>query len=115
MPLRRATQEERAVRAVSALRKRDVRGLTTKLFWEIDAIGLALLIAIFASILVPFTMAGDSLHISEEWSTARILVPVLIGAVILLPLWVVWEQRAKTPLISATVSICTCHSELFIY
>lgn len=104
LPLRRARQREQEIDAARPSRKRSFRCLLIRMFWEIDVIGLVLVIAVFILILVPFTIAGASQHMSEEWGTAKILVPVLIGTVILLPLWIVWEGKTKTPFISATVS-----------
>lgn len=39
------------------------RGLAVGLFWQLDVVGINLLIAVFALILVPFTIAGG---VSEE-------------------------------------------------
>jgi SIT family siderophore-iron:H+ symporter-like MFS transporter len=43
-------------------------GLAKELFWQLDVIGLILLIAVFALILVPMTLAGG---VSASWSKAH--------------------------------------------
>jgi SIT family siderophore-iron:H+ symporter-like MFS transporter len=44
-------------------------GLAKELFWQLDVIGIILMIAVFALILVPLTLAGG---VSTTWRTAHI-------------------------------------------
>lgn len=59
-------------------------------FWQIDAVGLLIIAAIFAFILVPLTLAGGN---GSQWSTPNIIVPLVIGVVICIPAFVVWELK----------------------
>lgn len=65
-------------------------------FWKVDAIGLFFLAATLALILIPFTLAGGT---KSLWATAHVITPLVIGVVVALPLFVVWELRfARHPL-----------------
>jgi MFS transporter, SIT family, siderophore-iron:H+ symporter len=46
------------------------RGLAVELFWQLDVVGIILLNAVFALILVPFTLAGG---VSQQWRTAHVM------------------------------------------
>lgn len=59
-------------------------------FWKLDIIGLVLLVAIFGLILIPFTLAGG---ISNKWKTAKIIVPEVLGWVVAIPLFTLWEWK----------------------
>lgn len=59
-------------------------------FWQIDLIGLLIIAAIFSFILVPLTLAGGN---GSQWSTPNIIVPLVIGVVICIPAFVVWEMK----------------------
>jgi SIT family siderophore-iron:H+ symporter-like MFS transporter len=69
--------------------------LTVELFWALDVIGIILLIAVFALILVPLTLAGGA---TEKWKTAHIIAPLVIG-ILCVPVFIVWEMKAKHPLV----------------
>lgn len=71
------------------------RRLATELFWQLDIIGLILLIAVFGLILAPFTLAGGQ---ASKWQTAHIIVPVVIG-ILCVPLWIIWESRTPYPIV----------------
>ncbi|CCE61690.1 hypothetical protein TPHA_0B00180 [Tetrapisispora phaffii CBS 4417] len=58
--------------------------------WKLDFIGLVLLVAVFALILVPFTTSGG-LH--REWNSANFIVPEVVGWVVALPIFSVWEWK----------------------
>ncbi|OJJ07134.1 hypothetical protein ASPVEDRAFT_141647 [Aspergillus versicolor CBS 583.65] len=66
-----------------------------EIFWRMDLVGIVLLIAVFALILVPFTLAGGY---AEQWKQAKIIAPLVIG-VFCIPVWVWWEQTCKHPMI----------------
>ncbi|KAE8330077.1 major facilitator superfamily domain-containing protein [Aspergillus sergii] len=67
-----------------------------ELFWYLDVVGILLLIAFLALILVPFTIAGST---AEQWKTAKILAPLIIG-LFCLPLFVIWERSyARYPMV----------------
>lgn len=71
------------------------RQLAVALFWHLDVIGILLMIAIFACILVPFTLAGG---VKTTWGTAKVIAPLVIG-VLLIPVWVFWEKNCKFPML----------------
>lgn len=76
------------------------RKLVAALFWQLDVIGIILLILVFGLILVPFATAkGDA----EIWKSAKILVPLVLG-VVCIPVWITWEKRAPHPMIPFHVS-----------
>ncbi|RYP72749.1 hypothetical protein DL769_004365 [Monosporascus sp. CRB-8-3] len=62
---------------------------------EIDLVGMLLLGAMLTLILLPLTLAGG---VSQSWKSARIIVMLVIGVVVCIPAFVVWETRfAKYP------------------
>ncbi|CAK7204314.1 ferrioxamine B transporter [Sporothrix eucalyptigena] len=65
------------------------------LFWRLDVIGIILMIAVFALILVPFTIAGG---IQSQWKEAHIIAPLVVG-IVCIPVFIVWEMRAPHPLV----------------
>ncbi|KAL1955479.1 hypothetical protein VTO42DRAFT_8505 [Malbranchea cinnamomea] len=71
------------------------RHLASAIFWQLDAIGVLLLVAVFALILVPFTIAGG---VQQQWRTAKIIVPLVIG-ILLIPVWILWEMKCKHPMV----------------
>ena len=71
------------------------RRLTIKLFWQLDVIGVILLIAIFGLILAPLTLAKGQ---ASQWQSGKIIAPIVIG-IICVPVWIVWESRAKHPIV----------------
>ncbi|CAI6332394.1 unnamed protein product [Periconia digitata] len=78
------------------------RRLAVGLFWQIDAIGLLLLIAATGLILTPLTLAGGQqavdVGLAASWSTGRILAPLIAG-VLCVPAFILWEQHAPHPLL----------------
>lgn len=71
------------------------RRLMVELFWQLDVIGIILLIAIFGLILAPFTLAGGQ---AAQWQTAHIIAPIVVG-IICVPIWIVWESRVEHPIV----------------
>jgi SIT family siderophore-iron:H+ symporter-like MFS transporter len=65
------------------------------LFWRLDVIGVILLIAVFALILVPMTIAGG---FEASWTAPQVLGPLIVG-VCTIPLFVFWQLRAPHPLV----------------
>ncbi|KAH6842701.1 major facilitator superfamily domain-containing protein [Chaetomium sp. MPI-CAGE-AT-0009] len=65
------------------------------LFWRLDVIGVILLIAVFALILVPMTIAGG---FEASWTAPQILGPLIVG-VCTIPIFVFWQLRAPHPLV----------------
>lgn len=63
------------------------------LFWKLDVIGVILIAAMFALILVPLTLAGG---ISSEWKKAKIIAPIVIGF-LCIPAFIVWEWKCPFP------------------
>lgn len=71
------------------------RQLAIELFWQLDVVGIILIIAVFALILVPLTLAGG---VKETWKTAKIIAPLVIG-VLVIPVFVYWEKKCKHPMV----------------
>ncbi|CAK7244658.1 MAG: ferrioxamine B transporter [Sporothrix thermara] len=74
------------------------RGIGTflvDLFWRLDVVGIILMIAVFALILVPFTLAGG---VHSQWQEAHIIAPLVVG-IVCIPVFVFWEMRAPHPLV----------------
>lgn len=66
-------------------------------FWNLDLIGLILVVLVFGLILVPFTLGGG---IKSEWKHAKIIVPEVLGWCVALPLFILWESKfARVPII----------------
>ncbi|KAK7530582.1 major facilitator superfamily domain-containing protein [Phyllosticta citribraziliensis] len=71
------------------------RGLVNALFWQLDTIGIVLMIAVFALLLVPLTLAGG---VSSKWQDGHIIAPLVVGFCCI-PGFVWWEMKAVHPLI----------------
>lgn len=69
--------------------------LAVALFWQLDVIGLILMIAVFALILTPFTLAGGE---TMRWKEAHVIAPLVVG-LFCIPLFVWWERRSRHPLV----------------
>lgn len=65
-----------------------------ELFWVLDVIGIILVIAVFALILVPINIAGG---FADTWKQAHIIAPLVVG-VVCIPVFVFWELKAPHPL-----------------
>lgn len=84
------------------------RQLATSIFWQLDVIGIILVIAVFALILVPFTLAGG---VQTQWGTAKVIAPLVIG-LLLVPVWIVWEMKCPHPMVPFHV-YASPHDPLF--
>ncbi|GAB1215575.1 hypothetical protein ATERTT37_004766 [Aspergillus terreus] len=80
---------------LSSLPKVGALQFANELFWYLDVVGVLLLIALLALILVPFTIAGAS---AEQWKTAKVIAPIVIG-LLLVPAWIFWERYSKHPMV----------------
>ncbi|GAA6003445.1 hypothetical protein JCM10207_000337 [Rhodosporidiobolus poonsookiae] len=70
-------------------------GLAKNLFWELDLVGIILIIAILSLLLLPFTLAGG---VRDTWASAHVIVMLVVGVVVCIPAFVLWEVRyAKVP------------------
>jgi SIT family siderophore-iron:H+ symporter-like MFS transporter len=69
--------------------------LLQALFWQLDVIGIILLICVFGLILVPFTIAGGEV---SKWGTAKVIAPLVIG-IICVPVWIIWEKKSPHPMV----------------
>jgi MFS transporter, SIT family, siderophore-iron:H+ symporter len=65
------------------------------LFWRLDVIGIILMIAVFALILVPMTIAGG---FKASWNAPHVLAPLIVG-VCTIPVFIIWQLRAPYPLV----------------
>ncbi|KAK4069416.1 hypothetical protein Trihar35433_5995 [Trichoderma harzianum] len=92
---RRARKQGLLVNYRSSFEQLGFKNLVVELFWLLDVIGILLLIAVFALILVPFTLAGG---IHSEWRTAHIIAPLVVG-VCCIPFFIWWELKAPHPLV----------------
>lgn len=79
----------------SSFQQLGARNFAAELFWLLDVIGVILMIAIFALILVPLTVAGG---FSNQWKSAHVIAPLVVGFVCI-PVFIVWELRAPHPLL----------------
>lgn len=61
-------------------------------FWVADLVGLFLLAASLALILLPLSLGGG---VAAKWKTASTITPLVIG-VLLLPAFAVWESKCET-------------------
>lgn len=75
--------------------QRGSRSFIVDLFWRLDVIGIILMIAVFALVLVPLTLAGG---VTSSWHKAHIIAPLVVGFVCI-PFFVVWEMKAPHPLV----------------
>ncbi|BFZ55337.1 hypothetical protein PYCC9005_002377 [Savitreella phatthalungensis] len=67
-----------------------------ELFWLLDVVGVILMIAVLACILVPLTLAGG---VSSTWQKGHIIAPLVVGFV-LIPVFVLWELKgARKPVV----------------
>ncbi|EHA26074.1 hypothetical protein ASPNIDRAFT_171904 [Aspergillus niger ATCC 1015] len=91
----RAKKDGTVDHIASSFRTLGVRRLAIELFWQLDVIGIILMIAFLAMILVPLTIAGG---LDSQWKKARIIVPLVLG-LCCIPAWVVWERACKHPMV----------------
>jgi SIT family siderophore-iron:H+ symporter-like MFS transporter len=80
---------------VSGFRTLGYKNFFVGLFWLLDVPGVILLIAVFALLLTPLTLAGGFV---ASWSSAHIIAPLVIGFVSI-PFFIYWELKAPHPLI----------------
>jgi SIT family siderophore-iron:H+ symporter-like MFS transporter len=92
---RRAKKAGHLVGYRSSFQQLGFNKLTLELFWLLDVVGVILLIAVFALLLVPLTIAGG---FESKWSDPQVVAPLVIGFVCI-PVFVVWELRAPHPLV----------------
>lgn len=69
--------------------------LAVALFWQLDVIGIVLLICVFGFILVPLTIAKGE---TNMWRTGKIIAPLVIG-ICCVPIWIIWERKAPHPML----------------
>lgn len=69
--------------------------LSVELFWQLDFVGMILIVAIFGCILVPLTLAGG---VSSTWRTAHIITPLVVG-ILVIPGFVYWEATCQHPMV----------------
>ncbi|KAK4175779.1 putative siderophore iron transporter 1 [Triangularia setosa] len=65
------------------------------IFWRLDVVGILLMIAVFALLLVPVTIAGG---FETSWTAPRVIAPLIVG-VITIPIFIVWQLYAPQPLV----------------
>lgn len=92
---RRARKNGVLDKYASPFQKLGGKRLLIELFWQLDVIGIILLIAVFALILVPLTLAGGT---TSKWGEAHIIAPLVVG-ILTVPVWVFWQMKAKHPLV----------------
>lgn len=62
-------------------------------FWTADVMGIILLAGALTMILLPFTLAGG---VHSEWKKAKNIAVLIVGFVVVLPLFLFWEFRFAT-------------------
>lgn len=80
---------------ISDYQRLGLLGLIKFLFFKLDVIGIFLLVAFFALILVPLTLAGG---LAREWKTAKIIAPLVVGF-LCIPVFIIWERFAPSPIV----------------
>ncbi|KAF4988719.1 hypothetical protein FDECE_14954 [Fusarium decemcellulare] len=91
----RAKKQGRLVNYRSAFQQMGFNNFVIKLFWLLDVIGIIFVIAIFALILVPLTLAGG---FESSWGEAHIIAPLVIGF-LCIPAFILWELKAPHPVV----------------
>jgi SIT family siderophore-iron:H+ symporter-like MFS transporter len=84
--------------------------LAVALFWQLDVIGIILMIAVLALILVPFSIAGG---VKTTWGTAKVIAPLVIG-ILCIPVFAYWESTCQHPIIPFHVSNITTFSYIHL-
>lgn len=74
--------------------------VTKALFWQLDIIGIILVICVFGFTLVPLTINSGN---TEDWGQAKFIVPLVVG-LLCIPVWVRWESIAPHPMVPFYVS-----------
>jgi len=93
---RRAKSFNKLTSLSSPYRASSLRSLCVSLFWQLDVIGLVLLCAMLALVLIPLTIAGG---ISSRWAHADVIVMLVIGF-LLVPAFVGYEMLvARHPVV----------------
>ncbi|KAM0185403.1 hypothetical protein ACHAPA_012181 [Fusarium lateritium] len=92
---RRAKKQGHLVGYRSSFQQLGLKSFAVELFWLLDIIGVILLIAVFALLLVPLTIAGG---FESKWSDPQVIAPLVVGFVCI-PVFVIWELRAPHPLV----------------
>lgn len=64
--------------------------LWSDIFWQLDLVGIILVAGAFIMILLPFTLYGGT---REQWASATAIAPIVVGVVVVLPLFVLWEIK----------------------
>jgi MFS transporter, SIT family, siderophore-iron:H+ symporter len=92
---RKAARQGALAKHASAYEQLGFGRLAVALFWQLDVIGIILLIAVFSLILVPFTIAGST---EAQWKAGHIIAMLVVG-VCCLPVFIWWESRAQHALV----------------
>lgn len=71
-----------------------IRDRVVAMFWKMDVVGMILLAAVLSLILTPLTLAGG---VSLSWKAAQNIAPLVVG-VACIPVWLLWESRASSPM-----------------
>ncbi|RMZ91530.1 hypothetical protein DV736_g1252, partial [Chaetothyriales sp. CBS 134916] len=91
---RRAKRLRLLVAYKTPFQQHGFKGLAVDLFWHLDVIGIILLIAVFALILTPLTIASG---LSNKWKQAHVIAPLVVG-ILCIPVFILWELRSPHPL-----------------
>jgi SIT family siderophore-iron:H+ symporter-like MFS transporter len=67
--------------------------LMVSLFWQLDVVGIVLLIAVLALILTPLSIAGG---LKSKWKEAHVIAPLVIGFCCI-PVFILWERWCSHP------------------
>lgn len=91
----------------SPVRLLGARELAKMTFWQLDIVGVVLVIACLALILVPLTIAHG---VQSQWKTAKVIAPLVVG-VCCVPAWIIWERSCKNPMVPFRVRICALNQK----
>ncbi|ORY57519.1 major facilitator superfamily domain-containing protein [Pseudomassariella vexata] len=92
---RRARKQGALDSYTSSFQQLGWQNFSRDLFWRLDVIGIILMIAVFALILVPLTIAGG---FESQWRSAHVIAPLVVG-ILCIPAFVLWELRSPFPLV----------------
>jgi len=80
---------------VAAIKPQGWGAFSKDLFWRLDVVGVILMIATLALLLVPLTLAGG---FQSKWNAPHIIATLVVG-ILCIPAFIIWELKAPHPLV----------------
>lgn len=105
----RASKSGKLAKIRNPLSERRGMDLVIYIFHALDLVGVILIVATFSLILLPFILAGGY---TTSWQKAHTIAMLVIGFVVALPLFILWEAKyAKNPIVPFHVRFISCPCE----